>query len=243
MKKIEAAVEWAIKTANDDSHGYDQEHRTGPDYDCSSFVCTALYTAGFSISPYSYTGNMLDRLLSLGFYQVTNQSPFKLKRGDIFLTPYHHTVMAIDTTRIVHASINEIGKVVGGKSGDQTGKEICVRNFYIPSYGWKYQLRYDKEEDFSSYSIDVVAREVLQGKWGNGEERKQRLTEAGFDYKTIQMRVNILANGLGKFDYEIAREVIAGKWGIGYERYKRLTKAGYDYKRIQKCVNELMRVF
>lgn len=244
MKKIDAAVEWAIKTAMDDTHGYDQEKRQGPDYDCSSFICSALYGAGFSISPFSYTGNMLDRLLSLSFYKVTNTAPFKLKRGDIFLTPYHHTCMAIDATRVVHASINELGKVTGGKSGDQTGKEICIRNFYIPSYGWKYQLRYEKDEDFyESEPIDLVAREVIQGKWGNGEERKKRLSEAGFDYQSVQMKVNQLANNHGKYDYEIAREVIAGKWGVGYERYKRLTNAGYDYKSIQKCVNELMRIY
>ena len=36
---IEKAVEWAISIANDNSHGYDQAHRDGPDYDCSSLIC------------------------------------------------------------------------------------------------------------------------------------------------------------------------------------------------------------
>ena len=36
MKNIvEEAVQWAIDTANDSSHGYDQGNRWGPDYDCS----------------------------------------------------------------------------------------------------------------------------------------------------------------------------------------------------------------
>ena len=41
-------------------------------------------------------------------------------------------------------------------------------------------------------SVDEVAREVIQGKWGNGAERKKRLTDAGYDYNEVQKRVNKL---------------------------------------------------
>lgn len=41
-------------------------------------------------------------------------------------------------------------------------------------------------------SIDAVAREVIQGKWGNGAERKVRLGSAGYDYAAVQKRVNEL---------------------------------------------------
>lgn len=39
-------------------------------------------------------------------------------------------------------------------------------------------------------SNEEIAKEVIQGKWGNGTERKQRLTEAGYDYSTVQNIVN-----------------------------------------------------
>lgn len=39
-------------------------------------------------------------------------------------------------------------------------------------------------------SESEVAKEVIQGKWGNGAERKKRLTEAGYNYNTIQNLVN-----------------------------------------------------
>ena len=32
--------------------------------------------------------------------------------------------------RIGHASIDENGKISGGKAGDQTGKEVCIRDWY-----------------------------------------------------------------------------------------------------------------
>ena len=42
-------------------------------------------------------------------------------------------------------------------------------------------------------TIDQVAREVIQGKWGVGSDRKKRLTKAGYDYYAVQRRVNELA--------------------------------------------------
>ena len=41
-------------------------------------------------------------------------------------------------------------------------------------------------------TVDQVAREVLQGKWGNGSDRRKRLTAAGYDYAAVQKRVNEL---------------------------------------------------
>lgn len=41
-------------------------------------------------------------------------------------------------------------------------------------------------------SVDEVAREVIQGKWGNGADRKQRLEAAGYNYAEVQGRVNQL---------------------------------------------------
>ncbi len=41
-------------------------------------------------------------------------------------------------------------------------------------------------------TVDELAREVIRGLWGNGTERKNRLTEAGYDYAAVQNRVNEL---------------------------------------------------
>lgn len=39
-----------------------------------------------------------------------------------------------------------------------------------------------------------IAKEVLSGKWGNGEDRKFRITAAGYDYFAVQSIVNALLN-------------------------------------------------
>lgn len=89
-------------------------------------------------------------------------------------------------------------------------------------------------------TITQLAREVLNGKWGNGAERKRRLTEAGYDYEAVQKEVNRLYNSTKtKSNEEIAKEVIRGNWGNGAAREKKLTEAGYDYNAIQELVNKM----
>ena len=89
-------------------------------------------------------------------------------------------------------------------------------------------------------TVTDIAREVIEGKWGNGAERKKKITSAGYDYNAVQSKVNELLNNNKKTVDGLAREVIQGKWGTGLNRKNRLQKAGYDYKAVQKRVNELM---
>ena len=97
-----------------------------------------------------------------------------------------------------------------------------------------------------SKSVDEIAQEVIAGKWGNGSERRERLTAAGYDYSTVQARVNEIMGGgsasatPAKSVDEVAQEVIAGKWGNGSDRKDRLSAAGYDYSQVQARVNELL---
>ena len=153
MSRIESAVEFMEKIALDDTHGYAQDNRNGsPDYDCSSFIGTALSKSGFKINPLSTTRNLYKQLINCGFKEVNVNS--SRCRGDIFLTPGKHVVACVDENNIVHASINENGNIKNGKPGDQTGKEICIRSFYIPKYKWTYHLRYDDNNtSFSDSSI------------------------------------------------------------------------------------------
>ena len=94
-----------------------------------------------------------------------------------------------------------------------------------------------------SKSLEEIAKEVVAGKWGNGNIRKEKLTQAGYNYQEVQNLVNnILSNKTSnKSNEEIAKEVVAGKWGNGNARKTALTKAGYDYKTIQTLVNKLLK--
>lgn len=90
-------------------------------------------------------------------------------------------------------------------------------------------------------SVDVIADEVIAGKWGNGNDRKTNLENAGYNYQEVQNKVNEklgVSTSNKKSNETIANEVIKGLWGNGQERKDRLTKAGYDYNAIQKIVNQ-----
>ena len=88
-------------------------------------------------------------------------------------------------------------------------------------------------------TVEQLADEVIAGKWGNGIERKNRLTAAGYDYNAVQKLVNEKLHK--KTVDEIANEIIRGEWGNGAERKERLTNAGYDYSEVQRRVNLLIK--
>ena len=91
-------------------------------------------------------------------------------------------------------------------------------------------------------SVEEIANEVINGKWGNGADRKNKLTAAGYNYNEVQEKVNQLlgakTSSSRKTNEEIANEVIKGLWGNGAERKNKLSAAGYDYNAIQSIVNK-----
>lgn len=139
---IDSAVSWARQIAADPRHGYDQTNRQGPDYDCSSFVIAAYKQAGVPLKA-TYTGNMRSDMLRNGFVvaiRVNLATGAGLEVGDVLLNERNHTALYIGNGRVVQASINELGNTTGGKTGDQTGREIYERGYY--NYPWDCVLRY-----------------------------------------------------------------------------------------------------
>ena len=136
MTKTEKAVTWAIEIANDPAHGYDQDNRWGPDYDCSSLVISAWQQAGVPVKTKGAynTKSMKSVFLSCGFKDVTSSVNLDngsgMKRGDVLLNIARHTVMHIGNGKVVSASINENGGAHGGTPGDQNGNEIKIQNYY-----------------------------------------------------------------------------------------------------------------
>lgn len=157
------AVDFAVRIANDNSHGYSQRIRSlyeinnPKSFDCSSLVCTAFYyafmknglikQARYLKENCSYTGNML-KMQNAGFEIVAkNQTAHaNMIRGDIELNSTHHTALAVDSNRIVHARSSE-GTT---DTKDNSGNEIRVQNWYLYSHGWTHRLRFTgKGIDFS----------------------------------------------------------------------------------------------
>ena len=144
--------------------------------------------------------------------------------------------------------INSDGSIVISQSGYNSGRfwtSTVNKDYTLSGYTFQGFIYNPGVSDTSSSkkSNTEIAKEVIAGKWGNGTDRKTRLTNAGYDYNAIQKIVNdMLYNNspTKKSNTEIAKEVIAGKWGNGTDRKIRLTNAGYDYNAIQKIVNGML---
>lgn len=98
----------------------------------------------------------------------------------------------------------------------------------------------------ASASLDQVARDVINGKYGNGAARTTALTKAGHDAAAVQARVNAMLGATAstpkgsKSIDTVAREVIRGDYGNGADRKRLVEAAGYDYAAVQARVNQLV---
>ena len=143
--KVEAMLRWALEIAADDSHGYSQRERFGPDYDCTSFVCTALMEGGFALEDYSSTQGLLEQLPALGFavYEKDDMEP---QLGDILVEPGEHVEICMGGLACVGAHQD-----YDGRSGDSGGHEIEYRPGEVGDSGcpfcmrqqYRYILRYE----------------------------------------------------------------------------------------------------
>lgn len=200
---IDDAVDYAVRIANNDEHGYSQAVRslyniTNPkSYDCSSLVLTSFYyafmknglteQAEYLKRNCSYTGNMLE-MLNCGFEVVArNQTAHsQMKKGDIELNTVYHTALAIDGDNIVHARTSE------GTSDtrDNSGNEIRTQPWYNYSHGWTHRLR------FTGKSISLVSNGTTIP---SSTPTVLKLGSSGSEVKTLQENLIKLGYSCGSY--------------------------------------------
>lgn len=175
--KAEKATQWMEQIAADQSHGYSQQNRYGPDYDCSSLTIEAFERAGVPVRSQggaSYTGNMYDAFTRCGFKNVTKKCNLStcagMIRGDVLM--YHksgnvgHVAVYCGNGKIVHARGQSYGSP---KTGDQ-GSEIAVTPYYNP--GWQYVLRITDSGSASSTPVPTTSGIGVVGTVKVTSERK-----------------------------------------------------------------------
>lgn len=96
-------------------------------------------------------------------------------------------------------------------------------------------------------TVEQVAREVINGKWGNGADRMAKLKAAGYDAAAVQAKVNEICGMSGTAGPApaanidaIARDVINGAYGNDPQRSQTLREMGYDPAAVQARVNQIL---
>lgn len=93
--------------------------------------------------------------------------------------------------------INTIEGNTSAKGSQDNGGMVMQRNRYSnivayarPKYQQGVLTVISKKK-----SVEEIAAEVIAGKWGSGNDRRQRLTRAGYDYAEVQKLVNQILKG------------------------------------------------
>ena len=164
-------------------------------------------------------------------------------KGDCTGWPDHVGLVASVSGNTIRVIEGNMSNTVGYRNLNVNGRYI--RGFITPKFSTKATSSGSGTAGTSGKkSVSEIAKEVIAGKWGNGDARKSAIKAAGYDYDAVQAEVNKQLKGSSKTTKsvtEVAKEVIQGKWGNNPERKKKLEAAGYDYNAVQKKVNELCR--
>lgn len=99
-------------------------------------------------------------------------------------------------TWVCHEVFNDdneiVQQVIRGEwgVGQERIKQLTDAGYNAERIQEKVNLALQGSQINDTKTTDALAYEVIQGDWGNGEERKERLEAAGYDYDAVQQRVN-----------------------------------------------------
>ena len=173
-----------------------------------------------------------------GFENGSYGNYVKIRHDNGYYTLYGH--MAYNTVRVSVGQRVSKGQVLGymGNTGMSYGGHLHfeVRTPSDVRINPTEYLNADlpNSTPVPTKSVDELANEVIQGLWGNGQERKDRL---GDRYAEVQTRVNEILATTQEPSVDIldlVRKTIRGDFGNGEDRKSAL---GSNYDEVQRQVN------
>ena len=159
---------------------------------CATFVSAVAVKLGYTdIIP---TECSCDRMIALFkkmgcWIENEDRTP---SAGDIIFYDWQDNGIGDNKGSSDHVGIVEkvsggqIHVIEGNKGQAVARRYLKINGKFIRGYGVP---KYDKEATIKK-TVDAIAKEVIAGKWGSGEERKKKLTDAGYDYAEVQAAVN-----------------------------------------------------
>ena len=173
----------------------------------------------------------------------------RLKHNNGLYTLYYHLKSGSVCVNIGDKVVKGQKLGIIGTTGQSTGIHLHFQidkgssNTSINPYDYLFNVKEfmpnTPQEDLSRYSDEELAKMIWQGKFGNGEERKNKL---GDRYYSVQKLVNEQAKkNIEKINNELlnlVRKTIRGDYGNGLEREQKL---GQYYDQVQNQVNLNLR--
>lgn len=162
---------------------------SGSEYPWCAVFISWLFRGDQSLCPRTASCvNMLE------WFEQKRQVVKKPQAGDIVFFKYSTNARRTNHIGLV-VSVSEDGRTINTIEGNTSvtnqdnGGKVMQRNRYshIVAYA---RPRYEGTQIETHKTNEEIAKEVIDGKWGVGAERKRRLIQAGYDYKEIQKIVN-----------------------------------------------------
>lgn len=205
---IEQMIKWM--TDREGKVTYSMTSRMGPkSYDCSSSVFFAMVAGGYL--PSGSMGNT-ETLFGMSGSKLQQISRSEAKRGDIFIagTPGQssgsggHTGIFLASNKFIHCSYYWDG--IHTDTNDIYMSTRLQHQFY--------RIAAESSIAVGGKSIDTVAKEVINGLWGNGDKRNAALKAAGYNVSQVQTKVNGLLSGSTSSNIveQFTKLPVDGKW-------------------------------
>jgi len=223
---------WKPYAGNDDTRGFISQR-----FSASHLAIDSVgnYNDGKSCTP---VHSVINGTVEAAYYDSYYGNVITISNEKVSVSYRHLEKMFVATGDNVAAG--EIVAYEGGTGKYATDKhlhttmkidgEIVDPELYLAG---KKEIPFAENPD----NIDELARDVIRGKYGNGNERKEAL---GDKYDAVQKRVNeMLCEVKPAYDIDqLAWGVIRGEYGNGAARKAKL---GDKYDAVQKRVNELLK--
>lgn len=166
---------------------------------CATFVSAVAIKLGYtSIIPTECSCNQMIELFKAKGCWVENENRTP-KAGDIIFYDWQDNGVgdnksSSDHVGIVEKVYGDVMYVIEGNKNEVVARRIVeingryIRGFGVPKYDKKPTSKPTNPKP--TKSINTIAKEVLMGKWGDGEAREKALKKAGYNYDKVQEEVN-----------------------------------------------------
>lgn len=173
---------------------------------CAAFATEVLIEAlgadkAKKVAPMSANcDNMIKHAKEMGCWKEDDS--YKPKKAEMVLYDWQDTGVGdnkggADHVGIVEKVNGDTITVIEGNYSDMVKRRTLkvngryIRGYVCPMYSKIATKSQPKPAEKKKTTLEI-AKEVIDGKWGNGDDRKKKLKAAGYDYNTIQKKVNEL---------------------------------------------------